>query len=75
MTAGRITANLPSRDFEATGRFYAMLGFRIDFRNDSWMILSRDGMSVEFFPHPDLDPKKKLLLGLPAPAGDRQPAL
>jgi catechol 2,3-dioxygenase-like lactoylglutathione lyase family enzyme len=56
MTTGQITANLPSRDFDATEEFYATLGFRTDFRNEDWMILSRDGMMVEFFPHPDLDP-------------------
>ena len=55
MTTGQITANLPSRNFDATERFYATLGFQTDFRNDGWMILSRDGMTVEFFPHPDLD--------------------
>ena len=57
MTSGQITANLPSRDFDATEAFYAQLGFEKDFRNDGWLILSRDGMLVEFFPHPDLDPK------------------
>lgn len=58
MTTGQITANLPSRDFDATEKFYATLGFRTVFRNDDWMILSRDGMLVEFFPHPDLDPRQ-----------------
>jgi len=57
MTEGKITANLPSRDFGSTARFYATLGFGAAFRNDDWMILRRDGMSVEFFPHPDLDPR------------------
>ncbi len=56
MTTGKITANLPSRDLDATERFYAMLGFQTEFRNAGWMILSREGMTVEFFPHPDLDP-------------------
>lgn len=56
MTEGKITANLPSRDFDATERFYATLGFVTEFRNAGWMILSWNGMTVEFFPHPDLDP-------------------
>lgn len=56
MTTGKITANLPSRDFDVTEQFYATLGFRTAFRNDGWMILRRDGMTVEFFPHPDLVP-------------------
>ena len=54
--ADRITANLPSRDFDATAAFYAQLGFAVDFRNDGWMILSRGDLEVEFFPHPDMDP-------------------
>ena len=58
MSKPRITANLPSRDFEATERFYAGLGFSTDYRADNWLILSRDDMPVEFFPHPELDPKE-----------------
>lgn len=56
MTRNRITANLPSRDFGVTERFYATLGFETQFRGETWMILRRDGMEVEFFPHPELDP-------------------
>lgn len=52
----RITANLPSRDFDATQAFYARLGFQTLHRQDNWLILARDGACVEFFPHPDLDP-------------------
>ncbi|MFC3615672.1 bleomycin resistance protein [Lutimaribacter marinistellae] len=55
MTTGRITANLPSRDFDQTEGFYARLGFKKTYRDDGWMILVRDGMQVEFFPHPELD--------------------
>ena len=58
MTSGRITANLPSRDFDSTEAFYARLGFAQVFRNASWMILTRNGMQVEFFPHPDLKPSE-----------------
>lgn len=53
----RITANLPSSDFDRTEAFYAKLGFTRRFRNDGWMILEFDGALVEFFPHPDIDPK------------------
>jgi hypothetical protein len=50
------TPNLPSRDFEATSQFYAKLGFSETWRDRGWMILKRDGLTLEFFPHPDLDP-------------------
>ncbi|MDE9450559.1 bleomycin resistance protein [Aliiroseovarius sp. Z3] len=55
---GSITANLPSRSFDATLAFYEGLGFRLAWRGDGWMILEMDGMSVEFFPHSELDPKE-----------------
>lgn len=50
------TPNLPSRDFEATSQFYAKLGFVQGWRDRGWMILLRDGLQLEFFPYPDLDP-------------------
>lgn len=50
------TPNLPSRDFEATSQFYAKLGFTESWRDRGWMILKRDGLTLEFFPFPDLDP-------------------
>lgn len=50
------TPNLPSRDFEATLRFYQRLGFEQGWRDDGWMILRRGGLTLEFFPHADLDP-------------------
>lgn len=50
------TPNLPARDFAATAAFYAKLGFAEDYRSDGWMILSRGGAILEFFPYPDLDP-------------------
>ena len=50
------TPNLPSRDFGATAAFYKSLGFEEDWRDESWMILSRGDLTLEFFPHPDLDP-------------------
>jgi len=50
------TPNLPTRDFEATSRFYAALGFAQRWRDDGWMILTRGDLTLEFFPFPDLDP-------------------
>ena len=54
--ADAATPNLPSRDFAATAAFYSKLGFEQDYRSDGWMILSRGGVMLEFFPWPDLDP-------------------
>ncbi len=50
------TPNLPSRDFDATSRFYAVLGFVETWRDEGWMILRRGDLLLEFFPFPDLDP-------------------
>ncbi len=50
------TPNLPARDFAATAAFYASLGFQQDHLSDGWMILSRGGVMLEFFPYLDLDP-------------------
>ncbi|MFE3837492.1 bleomycin resistance protein [Rhodobacteraceae bacterium PA1-206B] len=55
--ADRITANLPSRDFAATIAFYAALGFSTDFHDEGWLILKRGPLVLEFFPHPELDPR------------------
>lgn len=52
----RATPNLPSRDLGATSAFYAALGFVEDFRDDGWLILTRGSVTLEFFPHPDLNP-------------------
>jgi hypothetical protein len=52
----RATANLPSRDFAATSQFYARLGFVEGWRDQGWMILTRGGITLEFFSHPDLIP-------------------
>ena len=54
--ADHATPNLPSRDFEATLRFYGALGFVESWRDEGWMILKRGGLTLEFFPYPDLDP-------------------
>ena len=50
------TPNIPSRDFSVTSAFYAGLGFVEGWRDAGWMILSRGGVTLEFFPFPDLDP-------------------
>lgn len=54
----RVTANLPSRDFDKTEAFYQKLGFSTDFKDDGWMILSRGLLEIEFFPHKHLKPHK-----------------
>ena len=50
------TPNLPSRDFERTLQFYAALGFSEVWRDEGWMILKHGDLTLEFFPHPELDP-------------------
>lgn len=50
------TPNLPSRDFTATVTFYSALGFSTLYRDAGWLILTRGGLSLEFFPYPGLDP-------------------
>ena len=54
--ADHATPNLPSRDFEATSRFYGSLGFTETWRDSGWMILKRGRLTLEFFPYPDRDP-------------------
>lgn len=51
----RATPNLPSRDFDATAAFFAAVGFITVFRDQGWMILVRGDVTLEFFPHPNLD--------------------
>ncbi len=53
----RVTANLPSRDLDATAAFYGALGFSVGFKDDGWMILARGPLIIEVFPMPKLDPK------------------
>lgn len=53
----RATANLPSRDLDKTEAFYAAFGFRTRFKDDGWMIMERDELELEFFPHAELDPR------------------
>jgi hypothetical protein len=50
------TPNLPSRNFTATANFYDKLGFAVTWRDESWMILKRGNIILEFFSFPELDP-------------------
>ena len=43
----RSTPNLPSRDFDATSRFYSRLGFGEVWRDGNWMILERGDLTLE----------------------------
>lgn len=52
----RATPNLPSRDFERTSQSYGALGFVERWRDHGWMILQRSELTLEFFPHLELDP-------------------
>ncbi|MFC3101130.1 bleomycin resistance protein [Altererythrobacter lauratis] len=54
--ADHATPNLPSRQFLKTERFYSKLGFSASYRSGHWLILQNGGMTLEFFPWPDLDP-------------------
>jgi hypothetical protein len=50
------TPNLPSRNFEKTAHFYAVLGFSERWHDRNWMILERGDLVLEFFPFSELDP-------------------
>lgn len=54
--ADHATPNLPSRDYGRTVEFYAKLGFETSWHDDSWLIMKRGGVCLEFFRYPDLDP-------------------
>lgn len=54
--ADHATPNLPARDFEDTSQFYQRLGFEQGWRDEGWMIMTHGGLTLEFFPFPDLDP-------------------
>ena len=51
----RAVPNLPSRDLAATSVFYRSAGFSEVFKDDTWLILRRGELQLEFFPHADLD--------------------
>lgn len=53
-----ISANLPAIDFDQTRAFYAFLGFQCDYQSAEWMIISKDSLILEFFHHPQLNPKE-----------------
>lgn len=52
----RATPTLPSRDLDVTTAFYERLGFVVSYRDTGWLVLDRGGLTLEFFPHRDLDP-------------------
>ncbi len=52
----RAVPNLPSREFDATIAFYGAFGFTVGYRSDEWLILHRGGLTLEFFPFPELEP-------------------
>ncbi|UTT62236.1 bleomycin resistance protein [Microcella humidisoli] len=54
--ADHAVPTLPSRDLDATAAFYKKLGFVEQYRDAGWLIMSRGDLTLEFFPHPDLDP-------------------
>jgi hypothetical protein len=54
--ANTATPNLPSRELATTSAFYGRLRFAQAFRDETWMILAREGVVLEFFPFADVDP-------------------
>lgn len=50
------TPNLPSRDFDTTIDFYAVLGFEVTHRDTTWLRLDLGTLILEFFPDEALDP-------------------
>jgi hypothetical protein len=52
------TPNLPAIDFEQTSQFYQKLGFEQGWRDDGWMIMTRGDLTLEFFPHSELNPRE-----------------
>ena len=57
MQADRITANLPAANLDATETFYQHLGFETGHKSGDWMIMTRGPLEIEFFPHPEIDPR------------------
>jgi PhnB protein len=53
----RAVPNLPSRDLDVTAEFYGALGLAPLYRDAQWLILSREGLELEFFLSPDLEPE------------------
>lgn len=50
------TPNLPSRDFANTQQFYGSFGFATTYVDDGWLIMARNGITLEFFLHKEVDP-------------------
>lgn len=50
---------MPSRDIDATERFYAAIGFQTVFKDGSpgYLLMKREGAEVHFFFNADHDPK------------------
>lgn len=56
MQNDHIAANLPSKNFTETIKFYQSLGFEVQYQSEQWLILQRGHLQLEFFPYPALDP-------------------
>lgn len=54
----RTVPNLPARDLERTAAFYGRCGFEPTYRSDSWLILRRGELELEFFHFPELVPEE-----------------
>ncbi len=52
-----ISANLPAINLDQTRTFYELLGFKCNYQSESWMIMQRGSLHLEFFLHAQLDPK------------------
>ena len=52
----RAVPNLPSRDLSTTVAFYGAFGFRELHRDESWLVLRRGDLQIEFFRKDDHDP-------------------
>ena len=50
MSHDRITANLPSSNFDLTEAFYHRFGFETWFKSPGWMILRSGRLELEFYP-------------------------
>jgi catechol 2,3-dioxygenase-like lactoylglutathione lyase family enzyme len=53
----RAVPNLPSRDLAETAAFYQSFGFNELHRDDSWLVLRRGELQLEFFRKEDHEPR------------------
>lgn len=53
----RAVPNLPSRDLIETATFYGGFGFKELHRDDSWLVLRRGELQLEFFRKEDHEPR------------------